>query len=412
MFSKMFSKLFHPKPSALFLVVVIITLLAAGVAYAAALTINSNPLSIYVDDKLQFQVSHSGGNQIYGGNPGSFGTFLAVGSTLYGPPVVSGATAFTLVSQTGVTGDGTIGSPFTIVTTVDAGTTGLRLVHTDSYVTGQEMYTTTIQVNNTTGSPISVILYRGLDCAVGGGDAGYGWQVPAAGVYATGVACTKTPNNVPADITEQFLPIVPDTANYIVNGYSAVFNAIKSRTALPDTVKTDNGSGGIYDNGMAISWSFSVPASGSVTRSHATRFTNKGYGSNPAPAETIDVGNATVGSSVTTTLVISETGSLPLTVNSYSIRGDNPDDFSILAPTFPFSIIDGGPNVNVTIQCTPSTGAEARRASLIIRHDAPSGSTTYPLLCNGQLIHYLYIPVMFKPCICPTTSATADCYCE
>jgi hypothetical protein len=291
------------------------------------------------------------------------------------------------------------------------GTTGLRIVQTDIYTAGEESYRTDLTIENTTGSSVEVILYRSLDCMVGGGDAGYGWQTPAGGV-----ACTENSDNTPAGITEKFEDI-SGGANYMVHGYSTVFNAVKSRTPLPDTVKTDNGSGGVYDNGMAISWSFTVPASGSVTRSHLTAFDNTGYGSSPVPGETIDVGNASVGSSVTTTLTISETGSLPLTLSSYSIRGDHPDEFSITAPNFPFTIDDDGANRDVTIQCSPTVISPTRSASLIIRHNAPSGETTYPLICNtsGGGPSTIYLPLILKQpcaCVCPDSTILSAACCN
>lgn len=77
---------------------------------------------------------------------------VAVGGTLYGPSLIpagssaSPRTTVTPVSQSAVTGAGTSADPFQIVTEVQLGSSGLRLVQTDSYVEGEEAYRTSIDV--------------------------------------------------------------------------------------------------------------------------------------------------------------------------------------------------------------------------------------------------------------------------
>ena len=73
-------------------------------------------------------------------------------------------TPYTLVSQSGVLGDGTAGDPFRIVTTVGLGESGLKAEQTDSYVVGRESYRTTVKLMNEGTAAAGGILYRAGDC--------------------------------------------------------------------------------------------------------------------------------------------------------------------------------------------------------------------------------------------------------
>src|SRR5205807_73253 len=111
-------------------------------------------------------------HEFFGGtDPGSCGTFLAAGGDAYGSRV---STSFTPVSQSGVTGSGTTGNPFRVVTVVAAGTTGLTVAQTDTYVAGQESYRTDMTVSNSTGAPIDAALYHAGDCFLQNSDTGFG----------------------------------------------------------------------------------------------------------------------------------------------------------------------------------------------------------------------------------------------
>src|SRR5436190_2423903 len=120
---------------------------AAGAAQQI-ISSSGGPLThIYLNDNLGCQADHTGDtrSEFFGGtNPGSCGTYLSVGGTSFGPRT----TGFTPVSQSGVTGSGTSGNPFKVVTVVGAGTTGLGITQTDTYVVGQESYRTDITVSN------------------------------------------------------------------------------------------------------------------------------------------------------------------------------------------------------------------------------------------------------------------------
>jgi len=105
-----------------------------------------------------------------------------------------------------------------------------------------------------------------------------------------------------------------------------------------------------------------------------------GYGSSPAPGSEINVGSATVGSSTSADLSVSETGDATLQVTSHSLSGSNAADFSVSPATL--TIPDGGGPQKLAITCTPgATGA--RTAILTVNHNAPDSPATYSLTCTG-----------------------------
>ena len=84
-------------------------------------------------------------------------------------------TPFTPVSQTAVTGSGTTADPFKVVTIVDVAATGLQIQQTDTYVVGDEYFTTEIMISNNGADTASGVLYRAFDAFLGGSDTGYGF---------------------------------------------------------------------------------------------------------------------------------------------------------------------------------------------------------------------------------------------
>ncbi|HSN53471.1 MAG TPA: hypothetical protein VLT32_02310 [Candidatus Sulfomarinibacteraceae bacterium] len=213
--------------------------------------------------------------------PADYGTFVVVNGVLYAPDFTDhGSTAtsslgtytvFTQVSQSTVTGSGTAADPYEITTVVDVGTTGLRITQLDSYVVGEEQYRTDVTLANSTGSPVSGILYRAMDCYLAGSDDSYGMQ------SGTSVGCSATPFNSPPGRIELLDPITGGN-NYYQAEYSEVWAAIGTHLPFDDTCRCNE----LIDTGAGISWNFTVPASGSVTYSHYSVFSPTG-GQPPAP---------------------------------------------------------------------------------------------------------------------------------
>lgn len=218
--------------------------------------------------------------------PGDYGTFVVVNDVLYAPDFSDhGSTAtgslgtytvMTQVSQSGVTGSGTAADPYRITTVVDVGATGIRVTQVDSYVVGEERYRIDITLANSGSVSVSGILYRAMDCYLAGSDDSYGMQ------SGTSVGCSANPYNTPPGRIELFEPITGGN-NYYQANYSEVWTAIGTHQPFNDTCRCNE----LIDTGAGISWSFTVPAAGSVSYSHFAVFSPTGGGPQ-VPIPTLD----------------------------------------------------------------------------------------------------------------------------
>jgi hypothetical protein len=121
-----------------------------------------------------------------------------------------------------------------------------------------------------------------------------------------------------------------------------------------------------------------------------------GYSSTPAPGSAINVGTANVGSTVSATLTISETGEATLVVTP-TLSGADAAAFGF-APTT-LTIPDGGAAQDLTISCTPSvsgTLATTLAATLTVAHNATNSPAVYPLRCTSGTLHYVYLPLVLR----------------
>ncbi|MCW2607464.1 MAG: hypothetical protein JWO60_2157 [Frankiales bacterium] len=203
------------------------------------------------------------------------GTFVVVGDVLYGPadiPAGGGAyprTPWTPVSQSAVSGSGTSADPYRLVTTVAAGTSGLDLVQTDSYVVGQESYRTDVRLTSTSEGPLAVRLYRAGDCYLNSSDDGFGTQDLATGA----VACRATDpaGGGPGTRIEEWRPLSSGSTSFEA-GYSTVWSRIGAQQAFDNTCLCDVA----VDNGAGLSWDVALPPGGTATRSHLLTFSPLG----------------------------------------------------------------------------------------------------------------------------------------
>jgi hypothetical protein len=282
---------------------------------ASPATISSeSPLSsITVTPDLNCDVRHAGDiyPAFYGGT--ACATLVVAGGVLYGPEVIppygtaTGGTPFTPISQSGVTGAGTAGSPFRVVTVVGVGDSGLRVVQTDSYVTGQESYRTDVRVENTTGTPQPAIIYRAGDCYLENDDYGYGRVGPAPGA----VACQSSTS---ARVL-QWLPITPGS-RYMESRYTAVWNRAFNLLPFDDSCLCTE----LWDNGAGLSWEATVPGNGSTTVSSIITFSLTGV----LPLSTIaapDVGTVAPGGAngYTVTVTNPNVQVVPLTTVTFTL---------------------------------------------------------------------------------------------
>jgi hypothetical protein len=235
------------------------------------------PLSaIYVDNDLACQVQVSGDSSptFFGGTePGGCGTFVALTegeevaghSHLFGPNLSAAAgitteAEYKLLGQT-LTGSGTEASPYVVTTLegVDESEGGVELevaelTETDSYVAGQDVYTTRVALKNLTRTTLKGTLYHVGDCFLANEDTGYGAvNVPAAGA----VACTLTPNDAPPARLMAFTPLATEGAvgasHHVESRFPTFWEDITPAGAqLPDTIDATTDE----DNGMGLSWPF------------------------------------------------------------------------------------------------------------------------------------------------------------
>jgi len=239
--------------------------------------VSAGPLTnISVTPDLSCQVNHTGdaSPEFYPpfAGPGACGTLLATGGTLYGPAVIPAGgsagprTTWTMVSQTVVLGTGSASDPYRIVTVVAAGTTGLQLTETDSYVTGQESYRTDVKIDNVGTTVRTGTLYRAGDCYLQNSDYGYGRFDSATGA----ISCTAT--QAANSRIEQWFPL-SSGSNYYETFYNTGWARIGTQTAFPNTCDCAT----LEDNWAGLSWPINLAPAGTLTLSHLTTFSPLGF---------------------------------------------------------------------------------------------------------------------------------------
>src|SRR5215207_647212 len=261
------------------LTIIAIPLLGPPSAAADATITSAGPLtSVGITSDLNCSVNHTGDTfgECFGDT--ACGTLVATGGTLYGPADIPAGgsaaprTPYTAVSQSAVTGAGTAGDPYKIVTVVDLGTSGLRLTQTDVYVVGQESYRTDVQLQNNGSSTATAIIYRAGDCFLADNDSGFGaHDLTSGSVSCVGSVDDGMGGTMPGSRIEQFLPLSSGSHSYEA-GFSTVWAKIGSQTAFDDTCLCDQD----IDNGAGLSWDVSIPAGQSVTRSSLITFSPTG----------------------------------------------------------------------------------------------------------------------------------------
>jgi hypothetical protein len=225
---------------------------------------SDGPLTrIIVTPDLNCQVAHRAdiSFEFFGDVTGACGTFLAVGGALYAPANVpsgdiAGRVAWTPVSQTAA-------GEFRLVTTVDAGATGLRVEQTDSYQVGRESYRTDIRISNSGADAQRVILYRAGDCFLQDSDTGYGRVDRGA------PACVISQESHAR--IEQWVPITSGS-RYFEGDFADVWQRVGAQQPFPDECSCDLRT----DNGAGLSWELMVPAGGQAELAHETFFSPEG----------------------------------------------------------------------------------------------------------------------------------------
>ena len=182
-------------------------------------------------------------------------------------------TAYTPVSQSAVTGSGTSGDPYQLVTVADAGPSAalLRLTQTDTYVVGQESYRTDVQVTNLDAAAQTGVFYRAGDCYLQDYDSGYGLRSPDGSV-----ACVASQD--PGARIEQWSPITTGSHNK-----ECGFNDVWNRVGNGANFRDDCNCNANIDNGAGLSWSLSLAPGASKTFSEIMTFSRSEPSRSPPP---------------------------------------------------------------------------------------------------------------------------------
>jgi len=223
--------------------------------------IAGTPLTIHIGDDMSFQIFNStvpGSGQIYPSScatTADMGVFVDMAGVLYAPDFanhpcgtatgsIAAYTAWTPVSLSAVTGTGTAADPFRVVVVADAGTTGLRLTMTVSYVNGENFFRESYVFTSSSG-PLTFNVFTGADIYLASTDDGVPIFDTTSGSPG---GRSGTPCDSPSGYTILFIPLTPADA-YSANNFNTVWSQIGAG-ALPNTV-----SAGCQDNGAALQWS-------------------------------------------------------------------------------------------------------------------------------------------------------------
>ena len=254
-------------------------------AFAAGPTIEDTegPLvRIAISDTLNCSINYKGDryNEFYNGysttDPADCGTFLAVGSELFGPGVLKsraaksmGTIAWTPVSQS-KSGTGTQADPWVLTTVVRGG--GFEITQTDTYSTGNDFYATTTSVKNVSGAAQDFTLYHAADCYLQDDDYGFGEYDANTGTVICRAKDPETGEHSDRGRVEQFVPTTAGS-NYYYGAFYQVWDKVENRTPLPNKLERADSN---RDNGMALSWTRTLEPNATVDYSLVTSFSPKG----------------------------------------------------------------------------------------------------------------------------------------
>ena len=237
---------------------------------------------IAISDTLNCSINYKGDsyNEFYNSrsatDPADCGTFLAVGSELFGPgklnsraAVSAGAIAWTPVSQT-KSGTGTQADPWVLTTVVRGG--GFEITQTDTYSTGNDFYATTTSVKNVSDAARDFTLYHAADCYLQDNDYGFGEYDANTGTVICRAMDPETGEHTDRGRVEQFVPMTVGS-NYYYGYYYDVWDKLRDRAPLPNMLeKADDN----LDNGMALSWTRTLGPNATADYSLLTSFSPKG----------------------------------------------------------------------------------------------------------------------------------------
>lgn len=237
---------------------------------------------IAISDTLNCSINYQGDryNEFYNSqsdqNPADCGTFLAVGSKLFGPGKLNSsaavsmrAIAWTPVSQS-KSGTGTQADPWVLTTVVRGG--GFEITQTDTYSTGNEFYATTSSVKNISDAAQDFTLYHAADCYLQDDDHGFGEYDANTGTVICRAKDSETGEHTDRGRVEQFVPTTAGS-NYYYSSYREVWGKLEVRAPLPNRLERADFD---EDNAMALSWTRTLEPNTTADYSLITSFSPTG----------------------------------------------------------------------------------------------------------------------------------------
>ena len=237
---------------------------------------------IAISDTLNCSINYKGDsyNEFYNSrsatNPADCGTFLAVGSEIFGPGELKsraaasmGTIAWTPVSQT-KSGMGTQADPWVLTTVVRGG--GFEITQTDTYSTGNDFYATTTSVKNVSDAAQDFTLYHAADCYLQDNDYGFGEYDANTGTVICRAKDPESGAHTDRGRVEQFIPTTAGS-NYYYSSYDEVWDKVRGRAPLPNKIEYADVN---QDNGMALSWTRTLEPNTTADYSLITSFSPKG----------------------------------------------------------------------------------------------------------------------------------------
>lgn len=223
----------------------------------AGLAMPGGPLEIIVYENGSLGLTEAGYNQFYDAQ--ASGVFLWVNGVVYGPNVPAGnmMNSYTLISQRGPEGSGTLTDPWRITTEFTVGTTGINLQQVVTYVNGSRSMDFSWVV--TLGArALPFTLFHAADLYVDGDDYGTGFFDDR----------TRAVGGVSRDsrFYGTFLPITPATA-YEEGFYATIWDRIGNAAGIGEGFRNIIVPDYI-DNAAGLQWSYPVT---SANTSYAIR---------------------------------------------------------------------------------------------------------------------------------------------
>ncbi|NWJ97560.1 MAG: putative Ig domain-containing protein, partial [Chloroflexi bacterium] len=200
-------------------------------------------------------------------------------------------------------------------------------------------------------------------------------------IPGTNGTITLTPVTLPGGIVNQGY-----SQNVTATGGTAPYTYTVATGALPTGLTLNNGTiSGTPTVAGTFNFTITATDSNGGVGSQAYTITivsTGGFNSNPIPGSTINFGQTRVKQPLTALLTVIGTN-INLIISNPVISGANASDFTILSPTFPLNIAQGGASQSIKLQCTPAANG-TRTATLTFSTNDPNLPTvSYTLICTA-----------------------------